>query len=737
MITVKKRNGSIEQFDENKLYNAVLGCLERTSQADKGYVAQTATERVVEALQTYKEYESSVIMDMVRDALMDMKAYDAAQEFILYRNSHKPDIFRKRVEFKPSEYPQMQEYVDAIRHSYWIHTEFNYSSDIQDMKANMSASERQVAERAMLAISQIEVAVKTFWAKIGDKFPKPEIQVVGATFAESECFDDQTEILTESGWKCFDTLTYSDKVAQYDTNTAQINYVTPTNIVVKPYSGVLHHYKGKSTDICVTPKHELLVRHPSSTQYTKATSESGKWGRNYYFPVSGKSSTLGPTFTANDAFLIALQADGSLFGNCPTGSGRRDFTFTLSKERKVAALTRILTSLNVDFKQKVLESGKTRIWGVLPSTIPDVTTIKSFGWLNPSTCSYDYGRQFIAELGQWDSTVRDSNIAYYNSNVEAINKVQHLAVQSGYLANLSINRTKEASMQTLSPSNQPRLSAKDVYVLSLTDKTEKTYPHRTEVDYEGYVYCATVPTGAIVVRRNGASCVQGNCRHADAYSNLLEIMGLNEQFSQLKQVPAIQRRIDYLERAIATPVDDKDYFYNIILFSMLIENVSLFSQFFILLSMNKHKGYLKGIANAVQSTSLEEDIHAKFGFELVNIIKTERPDWWTPEAISKIKTLVDDAYQAEVAIVHWIFESYTESDIYNSYILPSDVWSFLSDRIARTFEAVGIEQNKYKRTNEFEWFDVEITATKEIDFFNKKSSAYNKRSKSITAGDLF
>lgn len=413
MITVKKRNGSVEQFDEKKLYNAVLSCLERTSQADKGYVAQTATEHVVEALQTYKEYESSAIMNMVRDALMDMKAYDAAQEFILYRNSHKPDIFRKRVEFKPVEYPVMQEYVDAIRHSYWIHTEFNYSSDIQDMKANMSASERQVAERAMLAISQIEVAVKTFWAKIGDKFPKPEVQAVAATFSESEV------------------------------------------------------------------------------------------------------------------------------------------------------------------------------------------------------------------------------------------------------------------------------------------------------------------------------------RHADAYSNLLEIMGLNDQFSQLKNVPAIQKRIEYLERAIATPVDDRDYFYNIILFSMLIENVSLFSQFFILLSMNKHKGYLKGIANAVQSTSLEEDIHAKFGFELVNIIKTERPDWWTAETTSKVKALVDEAYQAEVAIVHWIFESYTESDIYNSYIIPSDVWSFLSDRIARTFEAVGIEQDKYKRTSEFEWFDVEITATKEIDFFNKKSSAYNKRSKSITAEDLF
>ena len=35
------------------------------------------------------------------------------------------------------------------------------------------------------------------------------------------------------------------------------------------------------------------------------------------------------------------------------------------------------------------------------------------------------------------------------------------------------------------------------------------------------------------------------------------------------------------------------------------------------------------------------------------------------------------------------------------------------------------------------WFDIEITGTKEGDFFYKKSVDYNKKSKSITADDLF
>jgi ribonucleoside-diphosphate reductase beta chain len=36
-----------------------------------------------------------------------------------------------------------------------------------------------------------------------------------------------------------------------------------------------------------------------------------------------------------------------------------------------------------------------------------------------------------------------------------------------------------------------------------------------------------------------------------------------------------------------------------------------------------------------------------------------------------------------------------------------------------------------------EWFNIEITATKEGDFFYKKQVDYNKKSKSITEDDLF
>ena len=50
---------------------------------------------------------------------------------------------------------------------------------------------------------------------------------------------------------------------------------------------------------------------------------------------------------------------------------------------------------------------------------------------------------------------------------------------------------------------------------------------------------------------------------------------------------------------------------------MYVEYVSLFSQFLIVKSFNKHMNVLKDIDNVVQATQKEEVIHALFGVFLV------------------------------------------------------------------------------------------------------------------------
>ena len=98
----------------------------------------------------------------------------------------KSNIFEKRVNILPYQYSQLLEYKDAIRHAYWIDTEFNFTDDVQDFKVNISDQEKDIIKKTMLSIAQIEVSVKTFWADMYKRMPITEIGDVGMTFAESE-----------------------------------------------------------------------------------------------------------------------------------------------------------------------------------------------------------------------------------------------------------------------------------------------------------------------------------------------------------------------------------------------------------------------------------------------------------------------------------------------------------------------------------------------------------------------
>jgi ribonucleoside-diphosphate reductase beta chain len=235
----------------------------------------------------------------------------------------------------------------------------------------------------------------------------------------------------------------------------------------------------------------------------------------------------------------------------------------------------------------------------------------------------------------------------------------------------------------------------------------------------------------------GATFAESEVRHHDAYSHLLEILGLNEEFNNLKDNPVIMKRIDYLEEVIANAKSKnlKKFAETLLLFSLFVEHVSLFSQFLIIMSFNKYKNLFKGISNAVEATSKEEQIHGNFGTELINIIKSEHPDWFDKEQEALVLDMCKKAYEAECEIVDWIYEA---GDL--SFMPALVVKEFIKNRFNNALEGIGIKKLfsvDEKLLRESEWFDDEIIGTKHGDFFVKRSINYSKRTKSITGDDLF
>jgi ribonucleoside-diphosphate reductase beta chain len=235
----------------------------------------------------------------------------------------------------------------------------------------------------------------------------------------------------------------------------------------------------------------------------------------------------------------------------------------------------------------------------------------------------------------------------------------------------------------------------------------------------------------------GVTFGESEVRHADAYSHLLQVLGLNDDFTMLLQEPVIQGRVDYLTKYLkgAAASSNEAYTLTLTLFSLFVENVSLFSQFAIIQAYKRQRNLLKDIDNVVQATQKEEQIHALFGAEIINLIRKENPDWFTEEFYAKISRACKKAYEAEMGIIDWIFSA-GEVD----FISRLSLKAFIKDRFNQSVRMIGgndVFDVDAEQLAKMKWFDEAMATQTSIDFFNIKSTAYSKRTKSITEDDLF
>ena len=238
---------------------------------------------------------------------------------------------------------------------------------------------------------------------------------------------------------------------------------------------------------------------------------------------------------------------------------------------------------------------------------------------------------------------------------------------------------------------------------------------------------------------NGLGSTFAECefRHSEAYSRLLEVLGYNDEFSKLVEEPVIAERIKYLSEALkdAKSADPKEYTLSLILFAILIENVSLFSQFAIILSFTRFRGLMKNVSNIIAWTSVDEQIHANAGVYLINKIREEYPQLIDEAMEYRIMALVRDSIEVEGRIIDWIF-SEGEIDTINK----TNLLNFMKFRVDESFEKLGFPKQFNVSMEEYrpmQWFEEEVFANSLDDFFAKRPVEYTKHDKSITYNDLF
>lgn len=238
---------------------------------------------------------------------------------------------------------------------------------------------------------------------------------------------------------------------------------------------------------------------------------------------------------------------------------------------------------------------------------------------------------------------------------------------------------------------------------------------------------------------NGLGSTFAECefRHSEAYSRLLEVLGYNNEFQKIMEIPVIRERVEYLSGVLKnTRSDDrKQYVVSLILFTILIENVSLFSQFAIILAFTRFKGYMKNVSNIIAWTSVDEQVHANGGIYIVNTIREEFPDFFDDETVASIYKAVEDSIEVESKILDWIF---IEGEI--DIISKRDLLNFMKFRVDESMRQIGLGNVFNVSHAEYQpiaWFEEEVFANSLDDFFAKRPVEYTKHDKSITAYDLF
>lgn len=224
--------------------------------------------------------------------------------------------------------------------------------------------------------------------------------------------------------------------------------------------------------------------------------------------------------------------------------------------------------------------------------------------------------------------------------------------------------------------------------------------------------------------------------HNQAYEKLLTVLQLQEAFDAALKEPVIAGRVGYLRKYLERVYEDdrKQFIYALVLFTLFVENTSLFGQFYTVMHFNRFRNVLKDTAQQVQYTRLEEQLHATAGVMLINTLREEYPDLFDQELHDRVMRECQEALEHERRITEWILGDFNAPNLNVDIVM-----AYLGRRLSicmsdAGFEPIGYDEELIPLTV---WMDEETKGETMTDFFQKRPVAYSKGHRTYEEEDLF
>lgn len=314
----------------------------------------------------------------------------------------------------------------------------------------------------------------------------------GFIFARPESFSRDTEVLTPKGWLAVDKVTTDTYISQVNKDLTT-TFVQPKAVHPHEQTHCYHiHDELGRVDLIVTEGHGMIYEKDGKLWKERADTVKYYQGKKHH--VSAATSLIeNVAFLPEHQLAIAYQADGHTRNYKEYG-----YTFSFKKERKQQRLENILDACGFEYS-KYKDGNRGHSGYYVKSKI---RLHKNFDWINLSLVSQVWCQQFIEELSYWDATRRtETRFKFDTTNKNVADKVQAIAILAGYNCLLSV------CIDNRSPTYS------DIYSLTIRTKYQPVNGQciiKERIPFKDTTYCFEVPSGMLLVRRNGAVAVSGN-----------------------------------------------------------------------------------------------------------------------------------------------------------------------------------------------------------------------------------
>lgn len=340
------------------------------------------------------------------------------------------------------------------------------------------------------------------------------IQLVGSD--NYDCYDEKTEVLTEDGWKLFKDLNQTERVATL--KEGSLVYDLPSAYQQYDYNGLMYGISNKFMDFLVTPRHRFLVYSSKGVATFKEISDetikngkipstcdwSGEEREVFKFPeVEYSDSSHHEVINKElpmDKFVALLGialSKGSIYSDQETNR----VTIFQEKEAVRKKIKVLLKECDINFsiesKCFIFEHKQMHSY------------FSSFGKQDKRYIPKEIkslSKKYLQILFDWmllgDGFIKRNVTTYYHSTSKSlVDDMQEVAIKLGMCANIHIKP------HGLNPPLY-ELRFREFKFKRLYGRKKDTYIFKSE--YAGKVYCLTVPSGVVKVRRNGKELWSGN-----------------------------------------------------------------------------------------------------------------------------------------------------------------------------------------------------------------------------------